>query len=79
MDEFKSQIEEDPENAIKELSDYMQSYWLEILAILNRDDLSKILRLCDKEIIKELTIITSAKTSNDKIDKLTEIVSSLSL
>ena len=79
MEEYKSQIEEDPKNAIKVLSDYLQSYWLEILTILSRDDLSKIIRLCDKEIIKELTKITIGKSSNDKVDKLSEIISSLSL
>ena len=75
MDDFKSQIEEDPDNAIKELSDYLQKYWMEILGILSKDNLSNTLRLCDGEVIKELTKITHAKASNDKVDKLAEIIS----
>ncbi|XP_043473715.1 uncharacterized protein LOC122505903 [Leptopilina heterotoma] len=79
METFQSEIDKDPENALKLLFNYLINYWMEILEILNIEELSIVLRLCDKETVNNLMNITKLKTSKDKMNKLEEILSCLSL
>ncbi|XP_051172521.1 protein saal1 [Leptopilina boulardi] len=79
MENFQSEIEKDPENALKVLLNYLVNYWIEILGILEIEELSTVLRLCDKETVNNLMKTTNVKTSKDKIHKLQEILSCLSL
>lgn len=79
MKDFQNEIEKDPENALKVLLNYLVNYWCEILGVLSIEKLSIVLQLCDKETVNDLVKMANVKTSQDKIHKLQEILSHLSL
>lgn len=66
-------MESDSENNERELSQYLERYWFQILDIYEGNQLQDIIQMCEENIVKYVMDMTRShmQTTSYKMEKLT--------